>query len=108
MALCFNVATNTSRTGGQWYLNASNGTSANYLQLTTATLVNNNPTCPTGQYVLLNNAEMDALQVSSSRYVATADDYAAVTAIFAAVLTTSCIVWGVKRVYNLIANRPEA
>lgn len=43
-----------------------------------------------------------------SPYVATADDYAAVSAIFGAILAAACVIWGVKKIYNLIANRPEA
>jgi hypothetical protein len=54
-------------------------------------------TCPTSTCTLV-----------ISPYVASADDYAAVTAIFTAILTAACIVWGVKKIYNLISNRPEA
>lgn len=41
-------------------------------------------------------------------YKATADDYAAVSTIFGVVLTAAAVIWGVKRIYNLISNRPEA
>lgn len=41
-------------------------------------------------------------------YQATADDYAAVTGIFAAVLTAACVIWGVKKIYALLTERPEA
>jgi len=43
-----------------------------------------------------------------SPYVATADDYEAISLIFGAILTAACVIWGVKKLYNLIANRPES
>lgn len=44
---------------------------------------------------------------SSAPYKATADDYAAVTAIWVLTLTAAAIIWGVKRVYNLLSARQE-
>jgi len=41
-------------------------------------------------------------------YKATADDYEAVSLIFAAVLTAACVIWGVKRLYVLLTSRPES
>lgn len=41
-------------------------------------------------------------------YQATSDDYQAVTLIFAGILTAACIIWGVKRIYRLLSDRPEA
>lgn len=41
-------------------------------------------------------------------YTATADDYQAVSLIFAAVLTAACVIWGVKRLYVLLTSRPES
>jgi len=41
-------------------------------------------------------------------YVATADDYESISVIFGAILTAACVIWGVKKLYNLIANRPES
>jgi hypothetical protein len=40
-------------------------------------------------------------------YVATADDYAAVTLIWAAVMTAAAIIWGAKRLYVLLTSRQE-
>ena len=40
-------------------------------------------------------------------YVATADDYAAVSVIFGAILTAACLVWGVKQILRLLRERPE-
>lgn len=42
-----------------------------------------------------------------SPYVATADDYEAVTLIWIAVMTAACVIWGVKRVYKLLSARQE-
>lgn len=41
-------------------------------------------------------------------YQATADDYAAVALVFAATLTAASVIWGVKRLYRLLTQRPEA
>lgn len=43
-----------------------------------------------------------------SPYVATADDYQAVSLIFGAILTAACFIWGAKQVLNVLRNRPEA
>lgn len=43
-----------------------------------------------------------------SPYVASADDYAAVSLIFGAVLTAACLIWGVKQILRILQNRPEA
>ena len=40
-------------------------------------------------------------------YQATADDYASVTLIWAAVMTAACIIWGLKRLYKLLSARQE-
>ena len=42
-----------------------------------------------------------------SPYVATSDDYEAVTLIWVAVMTAACVIWGVKRVYLLLSARQE-
>lgn len=54
-------------------------------------------TCPTSECTLV-----------IVPYQATSDDYAAVSVIFGAVLAAACIIWGVKQIYNLVKNRPEA
>jgi len=54
-------------------------------------------TCPTSTCTLV-----------ISPYVATQEDYEAVSLIFAAVLTAACIIWGAKQVLNILRNRPEA
>lgn len=41
-------------------------------------------------------------------YVATVDDYTALTAIFIAIFTAACIIWGVKALLNLLRDRPES
>lgn len=41
-------------------------------------------------------------------YQATADDYAAVSLIFGAILTAACVIWGAKRIYHLLTSRPES
>lgn len=41
-------------------------------------------------------------------YVATQDDYDAISLIFGAVLAAACVVWGVKQVFNLLRERSEA
>jgi hypothetical protein len=41
-------------------------------------------------------------------YRATADDYQALSVIFGAVLAAASVIWGVKRLYVLLTNRPEA
>lgn len=41
-------------------------------------------------------------------YVATADDYEALTVIFIAIFTAACIIWGVKAVLNLLRDRPDS
>lgn len=46
--------------------------------------------------------------VASAPLRASADDYAAISIIFGAVLTASCVIWGVKQIFNLVKNRPEA
>jgi len=43
-----------------------------------------------------------------SPYVATQDDYTAVSMIFAAIWTTACVIWGLKAVLKLFRDRPEA
>lgn len=43
-----------------------------------------------------------------SSFKASADDYAAISIIFGAILTAACVIWGVKQIYNLIKTRPEA
>jgi len=43
-----------------------------------------------------------------SPYVATADDYQAVSTIFGAILAAACLIWGAKQILNLLRNRPEA
>lgn len=40
-------------------------------------------------------------------YQATADDYAAVSLIFGAILTAACAVWGIKKVLAMLRDRPE-
>jgi len=42
-----------------------------------------------------------------SPYVATSDDYLAVSMIFGAILTAACVIWGAKQVLNMLRNRPE-
>lgn len=42
-----------------------------------------------------------------SPYVATADDYAAVTLIWASILTAACLVMGAKWVYRLFRERGQ-
>lgn len=54
-------------------------------------------TCPTSTCTLVIHP-----------YVATADDYQAVSMIFGAILTAACLIWGAKQVLNLLRNRPEA
>lgn len=43
-----------------------------------------------------------------SPYVATVEDYEAVSLIFAAILTASCLIWGVKALLHLLRERPES
>ena len=62
--------------------------------------------CAPGAYAAYTVAEVEAFK--GTPFKATADDYAAVSVIFGAILATSCVVWGVKKVYNLVAMRPEA
>lgn len=50
----------------------------------------------------------DQASAGSGRYIATADDYAAVSVIFGVILTAACVIWGAKQVYNLLRNRPES
>lgn len=54
-------------------------------------------TCPTSTCTLV-----------ISPYVASADDYSAVSLIFGAILTAACLVWGAKQILRLFQNRPEA
>lgn len=54
-------------------------------------------TCPTSTCTLV-----------ISPYVATADDYAAVSGIFLAILTAACLIWGAKSLLHLLRERPEA
>lgn len=42
-----------------------------------------------------------------SPYVATADDYAAVSVIFGAVLVAACCIWGAKQVLRMFRDRGE-
>jgi hypothetical protein len=48
------------------------------------------------------------LTVVTTPYEAQPDDYAAMTAIFAVVLTAAAIIWGVKRILALFRMRPES
>lgn len=41
-------------------------------------------------------------------YKASAEDYEAVSTIFGAILIAASVIWGVKRLYVLLTNRPEA
>lgn len=41
-------------------------------------------------------------------YVATPEDYQAVSIIFGLTLGAACVIWGVKQIYNLLKDRPEA
>ena len=43
-----------------------------------------------------------------SPYVATQDDYTAVSLIFAAIFTAACVIWGLKSVLVLFRERSEA
>ena len=54
-------------------------------------------TCPTSTCTLV-----------ISPYVASADDYAAVSLIFGAILTAACLIWGAKALLNLLRDRPES
>lgn len=40
-------------------------------------------------------------------YQATPEDYQAVTLIWVAVMTSACVIWGVKRIYKLLSARQE-
>lgn len=40
-------------------------------------------------------------------YVATSDDYTAVSLIFAAILVAACAIWGAKQLLKLLRDRPE-
>jgi hypothetical protein len=53
-------------------------------------------TCPTSTCTLV-----------ISPYVATAEDYEAVSLIFGAILTAACVIWGAKQIFNMLRNRPE-
>lgn len=67
--------------------------------------------CPSGSFAMLTGPEVTAIQSASGGagpYVATADDYAAVSLIFGAILTAACLIWGSKQLYNLLRNRPES
>lgn len=46
--------------------------------------------------------------VSVTPYVATSDDYTALSSVFALVLVAAAITWGLKQVYNTIANQVES
>lgn len=46
--------------------------------------------------------------VVTQPYVATPDDYAAVSSVFGVTLCAAAVIWGVKQLYNLLKNRPEA
>ncbi len=48
------------------------------------------------------------LVVTTTPYVAQQADYDAINAIFGIVLAAACVIWGVKAVFNVIRNRPEA
>lgn len=54
-------------------------------------------TCPTSTCTLV-----------ITPYVATQEDYDAISIIFASVLAAACVVWGVKQVLNLLRERSEA
>lgn len=53
-------------------------------------------TCPTSTCTLV-----------IAPYVATQDDYVAVSSIFGAILVAACVIWGLKAVLNLLRDRPE-
>lgn len=44
----------------------------------------------------------------SPPYRATTEEYQAVSSIFVAILVASCMIYGAKKIYNLLTNRPEA
>lgn len=46
--------------------------------------------------------------VSVTPYVATVDDYTALSSVFGLVLVAAAITWGLKQVYNTIANHAES
>lgn len=41
-------------------------------------------------------------------YKATQEDYDAVSAIFGLTLAAACAIWGVKQIYKLLRDRPDA
>jgi len=41
-------------------------------------------------------------------YTATADDYTAMSTVFGVILAAACVIWGGKKLYNLLLNRPES
>ena len=61
-------------------------------------------TCATGTHLLLTPAEVQALNV----FKAGPDHYAAITTVWAAILTAACVIWGSKKLLELFKRNNEA
>lgn len=75
--------------------------------------------CAPSQLVLLSQSEMSqltsavtdlqkGLTLKVQPYEATADDYAAITAIFVVALAAGAVIWGLKQVLKLLRNQAES
>lgn len=63
--------------------------------------------CSTGSYLLLTPAETNSLG-GVSPFVAGPEHYAAVTAVFGVVLLALCLVWGAKKVLQLLNQHTDS
>ena len=100
------TALNTAITTAQ-----TTGTTAQTSATTAGNLANSATTLANTAQTAANKAQaaIDAgVKVQIAPMTATADEYQAVTAIFAVVLTAACVVWGVKQLLRLLRNPSEA
>ena len=102
-----------SRTTGDYYAGTQGETPSDSCRAFALSVPNsygsaNDHDCATAADLAVRYPVIQVCRLPDVNLRASADDYSAISLIFASILVAACLVWGAKQILNLLRNRPEA